>query len=256
MLELCRIDRSFRAGADTVRVFSDFSLSVRRGSFVSVVGSNGSGKTTLLNLVSGSIRPEAGRVLLDGEDITDRSEHLRFARVGRVYQDPAAGTVAELTVAENFALARNKGRRFGFSRLVSSSALACMREEIASLGMGIEDRMNVAVGALSGGQRQALALLMATATPIDLLLLDEHTAALDPKSAETLMILTDRVIREKALTAVMVTHNLRYAVEYGDRLLMLDHGTVVFEAEGEEKTRLTVEDLLPLFGKISVECGN
>ena len=256
MLELIHIAKSFTVGVDTVRVFSDFSLSVERGCFLSVVGSNGSGKTTMLNLVSGSVLPDAGRVVLDGADITRVPEHLRFARIGRVYQDPAAGTVADMTVAENLALAHNKGRRFGLSRALTPAAFAQMREEVAALGVGLEDRMRVPVGNLSGGQRQALALLMATCTPIDLLILDEHTAALDPKNAELLMQITDRVVREKALTAVMVTHNLRYAVEYGSRLLMLDRGTVVLDAGGEEKRRLTTDDLLPLFGRISIECGN
>ncbi len=256
MLELSHIRKTFTAGVDSVRVFEDFSLSLDAGCFLSVVGSNGSGKTTMLNLICGSVLPDAGRVFLDGRDVTALPEYRRFARVGRVYQDPSAGTVADMTVAENLALAHNKGRRYGLTRALPPSALAAMREEVAGLGVGLEDRMQVPVGRLSGGQRQALALLMATCTPIDLLVLDEHTAALDPKNAELLMKITDRIVREKRLTAVMVTHNLRYAVEYGDRLLMLDRGGIVLDARGEEKARLTTDDLLPLFGRISIECGN
>ena len=173
-----------------------------------------------------------------------------------MYQNPAFGTSPNLTMFENLSLADNKGKAYDLGRGVNHPRREAYREQLAALGLGLEDKMDVKMGALSGGQRQAVALLMATMTPIDFLILDEHTAALDPKTADTIMALTDRVVREKGLTAIMVTHNLRYAVEYGSRLLMMDKGQLVLDAAGEQKRRMSVEDILDLFTKISIECGN
>lgn len=257
MLELKGIRKIFNKGTpDESVLFDGFDFSVREGEFVSIVGSNGSGKTTLLNLVSGSVLPDGGKIFLKGEDITDQKEFVRARRIGRVFQDPSLGAANGMTIAENMAIAENKGRAYGLSAGLNKKRVAAYRDILHPLGLGLEDRMNVPVGALSGGQRQVLALTVATMTPIDLLLLDEHTAALDPKTAEQTMALTDRIVREKKITTLMVTHNLRFAEQYGTRLCMFDKGHIVLDAAGEEKAQKKVEDLLALFNEISIECGN
>lgn len=257
MLELKNITKIYNPGEITEScLFHDFSLSVEAGEFVSVVGSNGSGKTSLLNIICGSIPIQSGDVIIDGESMLHKKEFVRYRRFGRVYQNPALGTSPNLTMFENLSLADNKGKAYGLGRGVNHPHRAAYREQLAALGLGLEDKMDIKMGALSGGQRQAVALLMATMTPIDFLILDEHTAALDPKTADTIMALTDRVVREKGLTAIMVTHNLRYAVEYGSRLLMMDKGHLVLDAAGKEKKDMTVDDILALFTQISIECGN
>lgn len=257
MLELQQIDKTFHRGTvNESCLFRGFSFSVPVGQFVSVVGSNGSGKTTMLNIIGGSMPIDAGKILLDGQDITHMPEYRRARRIGRVFQDPARGTVPQLTVEENLALAKNKGKPYRLGFALNRNDLAGYTELLAQLGLGLEEKMQVPVGLLSGGQRQALSLLMTTMTDIDLLLLDEHTAALDPKTAEIIMQLTDRVVREKKLTAIMVTHNLRYAVEYGNRLVMMNKGGIVIDRTGAEKETLTVDDILDTFNAISIECGN
>ena len=257
MLDLSHIDKTYNP--HTVRektIFHDFSLQIPDGQFVSVIGSNGSGKTSLLNLICGSLLPDAGTIAMDGRDITREKEHIRSRRIGRVYQNPALGTCPNMTMLENLSLADNKGKCFGLSRGTNYKRRDFYREQLAALGLGLENKMDVKLGSLSGGQRQAVALVMATLTPIDFLILDEHTAALDPKTAEIIMELTDKVVKEKNLTVIMVTHNLRYAVEYGSRLLMMDKGHIVLDKEGEEKQALAVDDILHLFNRISIECGN
>lgn len=257
MLELNNITKIFSPGEITeTMVFNNFNLKVKDNQFVSVVGSNGSGKTSLLNLVCGSITTDKGSIVIDGTDVTKLPEYKRYNMIGRVYQNPALGSCPNMTIVENMALAENKNKCFGLTRGINSKRVGYYKELISTLGLGLEDKINVKVGALSGGQRQALSLLMATMTPIKFLILDEHTAALDPKTAETIMILTDKIVKEKNLTAIMVTHNLRYAVEYGNRMLMLHNGEVVFDAEGEQKANTTVDSVLSLFNNISVECGN
>ena len=228
MLEVRDITKIYNPGTLTEqRLFEHFSLTVEEGQFVAIVGSNGSGKTSLLNIICGSIPIEGGDVLVGSRSISKLKDYQRYATMGRVYQDPAAGTCPNLTMLENL-----------------------------SLGLGLEDKLDVRMGALSGGQRQAVALLMATMTPLKFLILDEHTAALDPKTAEVIMALTDRVIREKHLTAMMVTHNLRYAVEYGDRILMMNRGRVVLDRAGAEKRATSMDDILTMFNQISLETGN
>ena len=257
MLELKNITKVYNPGTVHENVlFRDFSFGVDEGSFVSVVGSNGSGKTSLLNILCGSIPVEGGAIFMDGRDITRVREYRRYARMGRVYQDPAKGTFATMTILENLAMADNKGKPYGLGWGINKRRIGAYRDMLAPLGLGLEDKLGVTVGSLSGGQRQTLALLMATMNPIDFLILDEHTAALDPKTAEIVMELTNRVVNEKHLTTLMVTHNLRHAVEYGDRLVMMHQGHIVLDRSGSEKESTRVEDVLTLFNEISVECGN
>ena len=257
MLELRNVTKVYNAGTVTEqRLFQDFSLTVEEGQFVAIVGGNGSGKTSLLNIICGSIPIEAGDVLVKGESILKWKDYQRYATMGRVYQDPSTGTCPNLTMLENLSLADNKGKPFNLRRGVDRRRTDYYREQLRALGLGLEDKLNVKMGSLSGGQRQAVALLMATMTPLRFLILDEHTAALDPKTAEVIMALTDKVVREKRLTAVMVTHNLRYAVEYGDRILMMNQGRVALDRAGEEKRTISMEDILTMFNKISIECGN
>ena len=257
MLELRHIQKIYHPGLVTETcLFRDFSLTVGDRSFVSVVGSNGSGKTSMLNIICGSIPIQAGDVLADGESIRGMKEYKRYKRFGRVYQNPAMGTCPDLTLLENMCLADNKNTHFGLKPGVNKRRQDFYRSQLAELGLGLEDKLGVRVGSLSGGQRQAAALVMATMNPIDFLILDEHTAALDPKTADLIMELTDRRVREMRLTTVMVTHNLRYAVEYGDRLLMLDRGEIVMDLAGDEKHAVGVDDILAKFNAISIECGN
>lgn len=257
MLELRHIFKTYNPGSVTeMCLFDDFSLTVEDGQFVSVVGSNGSGKTSMLNIICGSIPVDSGDVLIGGKSILKLRDYKRYARIGRVYQNPAVGTCPSLTMLENMSLADNKGKSFGLSFGVDRSRVDFYREQLATLGLGLEDKMDVKLGSLSGGQRQAAALIMSTLTPLDFLILDEHTAALDPRTAELIMRLTDKIVREKGLTAIMVTHNLRYAAEYGNRLLMMDRGKIVLDQAGAEKANTTTQELLSLFNAISIECGN
>ena len=183
-------------------------------------------------------------------------EYKRNKRIGRVYQNPSMGTCPSMTILENMALADNKGKLYGLGRGTNKARIEYYREQLAQLGLGLEDKMDVKVGSLSGGQRQAMALLMSTMTPIEFLILDEHTAALDPKTAELIMQLTDKIVKEKQLTTIMVTHNLRYAVEYGNRLVMMHNGHMILDKKGKEKEDMAIDDILTLFNEISIECGN
>ena len=257
MLELKNVYKYYNP--DTVNemcLFRDFNLKVEKGEFVSVVGSNGSGKTSMLNIICGSIPVESGQICIGDKDITREKEYRRNERIGRVYQNPAIGTCPTMSILENMSLADNKGKVYGFRRGTNKTRISYYQELLARLNLGLEDKLEVKVGALSGGQRQAMALLMSTMTPIEFLILDEHTAALDPKTAELIMELTDKIVKEKHLTTIMVTHNLRYAMEYGSRLLMMHQGEVILDKKGTEKSSMTVEDVLGLFNEISIECGN
>lgn len=254
MLELRNIYKTYNPGTDSeTKVFEDFSLSVERGQFVSIVGGNGSGKTTLLNIICGSVPIDGGEVRVAGKSIEKMPDYKRYLTMGRVYQNPSLGTCPSLTMLENLSLADHKGRHFGLTRGVNKGRVDFYRQELAALGLGLENKLDVKMGSLSGGQRQAVALLMATMTPLGFLILDEHTAALDPKTAETIMELTGRIVQEKGLTAMMVTHNLRYALEYGDRLLMMNRGKAVLDKAGAEKQRLSTEEILEVFNRISME---
>ena len=257
MLELRNIVKIYQGGTvNETCLFNDFSLTIPDRQFVCVVGSNGSGKTSLLNIICGSIPIDEGQVLIGGENITHMPEHKRHRRIGRVYQNPALGTCPSMTILENMSMADNKGKPFNLRRCVNRKKTEEYRAMLAQLGLGLEDKLGVQVGSLSGGQRQAMALLMSTMTPIEFLILDEHTAALDPKTAEIIMELTGRIVAEKQLTTIMVTHNLRYAVEYGDRVLMMHQGHAELDLSGEARRSLRVEDLLKRFNEISIECGN
>ncbi len=257
MLKLEHIDLAFHKGTvDEMPLFQDFSFTVNKGDFISIVGSNGSGKTTLLNLICGTLLPDQGQILLQGKDITKMPEYRRAKSIGRVFQDPKMGTCSNLTVLENFALADNKNKPFGLSRAINKRRIEEYKELLRHCNMGLEDRMNTPIGSLSGGQRQAIALVIAGMTNVELLILDEHTAALDPKSSETVMELTDSLVKKHGLTAVMVTHNLRFATDYGSRLVMFHDGQAIIDKAGSEKEALTVEDLLGTFNAISIECGN
>ena len=257
MLELRNIVKIYQGGTvNETCLFNDFSLTIPDRQFVCVVGSNGSGKTSLLNIICGSIPIDEGQVLIGGENITHMPEHKRHRRIGRVYQNPALGTCPSMTILENMSMADNKGKPLNLRRCVNRKKTEEYRAMLAQLGLGLEDKLGVQVGSLSGGQRQAMALLMSTMTPIEFLILDEHTAALDPKTAEIIMQLTGRIVAEKQLTTIMVTHNLRYAVEYGDRVLMMHQGHAELDLSGEARRNLRVEDLLTRFNEISIECGN
>ncbi len=257
MLDLKGIQKYYNPGTvNEMCLFHDFNLSVNKGEFVSVIGSNGSGKTSMLNIICGSIPIESGSISINGENITKAKEYVRNRKIGRVYQNPSVGTCPSMTILENMSLADNKGKLYGLSLGINKARRESYRESLRQLNLGLEDKMDVKVGALSGGQRQAMALLMSTLTPIEFLILDEHTAALDPKTAEIIMELTDKIVKEKQLTTIMVTHNLRYAIEYGNRLLMMHQGEAVLDCQGAEKEAIRIEELLKKFNEISIECGN
>lgn len=257
MLTMENLYKSFNIGTpDEAVLFDGFNFEVKDGEFVSVIGSNGSGKTTLLNLVCGTLLPEGGSIRFREQDITHMSEHKRAAFIGRVFQDPKAGTCAGLTILENLALADNKCRGYGLGFAIDKKRRDYYRQLLEQCEMGLENRLSTQVGALSGGQRQALALVIANMTEVELLILDEHTAALDPKSSETIMRLTDKLVRAHNITTVMVTHNLRYAVDYGTRLVMMHEGKAILDIQDEEKQKTKVDSLLNIFTEISIELGN
>ncbi len=251
MLELKNIYKTFNTGTiDEKVLFEDFNFNVKKGEFVSVIGSNGSGKTTMLNIISGDVAPQKGTVILDGKDITHKKNYKRSTGIARVFQDPAMGTCPTMTVYENLSIFDNKLKSYNLTPGLNKKRKDFYRSQLSILNMGLEDRLNVKAGALSGGQRQALALVMATLVKPDLLLLDEHTAALDPKSSDVVMELTQKIIEEKNITALMVTHNLKYAVEYSNRFILMHEGKIAVEKSGEEKKKMTIDDILSVFNKI------
>ncbi|HEY8902673.1 MAG TPA: ATP-binding cassette domain-containing protein [Chthoniobacterales bacterium] len=251
MLSLSGIRKTFHPGTvNEVRALQGVDLEVAEGSFVQLLGMNGSGKSTLLNAVAGSFTLDAGSIRLDGIDITRWPEHRRAALVGRVFQNPFSGTAPGLSIAENFALASRRGLGRGLRWALNKKLMDELRGRVSTLRMGLEDRLGNAIGSLSGGQRQALTLLMATWLRPKLLLLDEHTAALDPRSADQVIQLTEEVVSREKLTVLMVTHSMQQAVNLGDRIVMLHHGRVAHDFRGAEKSRLRPEDLVDRFHEI------
>ena len=257
MIELSSIYKTFNHGTiDEKVLFNNFNLKINDDEFVAVIGSNGSGKTTLLNIISGSTDVDGGKILLGGREINKMKDYKRAFKIGRVFQDPALGTCPSMTIWENLSIADNKGKRFGLSFGLNRARKDFYRTQLEFLGMGLEDRLNTPAGTLSGGQRQALAMMVATLVRPDLLLLDEHTAALDPKAADIVMELTDKLVNEKKITSLMVTHNLRYAVEYGIRTIMMHDGDIIMDVSGAERTDIGIDNYLKVFNEISLEKGN
>ncbi|MCC8160291.1 MAG: ATP-binding cassette domain-containing protein [Oscillospiraceae bacterium] len=257
MLKLSNIYKTFNQGTiDEKVLFSDFNLTIEDGEFVGVIGSNGSGKTTMLNIISGDMPVDSGSVMLGNEELNHVKNYKRSRKIGRVFQDPSMGTCPSMTIWENMSIADNKGRTYGLSFGLNRQRKDFYCSQLELLGMGLENRLNTPASSLSGGQRQALALIMATMIRPELLLLDEHTAALDPKSSDTVMMLTERIIREKNITTLMVTHNLRHAVEHGTRTIMMHEGSAIMDVSGKEKENMTINDYLKVFNEISIECGN
>ena len=248
MLELKSVCKTFNAGTiNEKKALQNLSLHLKPGDFVTVIGGNGAGKSTMLNAIAGVWPVDSGSIIIDGVDVTGQPEHKRAAYIGRVFQDPMMGTAPNMQIEENLALALRRGKRRTLRWGVTNAEREQYRELLSTLGLGLEDRLTAKVGLLSGGQRQALTLLMASMQKPKLLLLDEHTAALDPATAAKVLELSDRIVKENNLTAMMITHNMKDAIRHGNRLLMMSAGKVVLDISGEEKKKLTVEDLLHRF---------
>jgi len=256
MLKLENISKTFNAGTvNETTALDGLNLSLEQGEFVTVIGGNGSGKSTMLNSVAGIFFVDRGKITVDGNDVTALPDFKRADYLGRVFQDPMMGTAADMSIEENLALAIRRGNRRGLGWGVPKSERTKYREALALLDLGLEDRLTAKVGLLSGGQRQAVTLLMATIKKPKLLLLDEHTAALDPKTAAKVSDLSEMLVKRDNLTTLMVTHNMKDAIRYGDRLIMMDGGKIVFEASGEDKRDLTVRDIIEKFSTVREDYG-
>ena len=252
MLHIENISKTFFPGTiNEKRALQHLSLHLKHGDFVTVIGGNGAGKSTMLNAVAGVFPIDSGKIIIDGEDLTKQAEHKRAKHIGRVFQDPMLGTAAGMMIEENLAIASRRGKTPGLGWSFSDAQHDQFVELLKELDLGLENRMTAKVGLLSGGQRQALTLLMATLKKPKLLLLDEHTAALDPKTAEKVLTLTDKIVSRDKLTTLMITHNMRDALRFGNRLIMLHNGRVIIDVEGEEKANLEIPDLLRMFEKAS-----
>ena len=252
MLTISHVSKTFNPGTITERkALRDVSLELEDGDFVTVIGGNGAGKSTLLNLIAGVHSCDSGAIVLNGRDITEKKEHSRAKYLGRVFQDPMMGTAATMQIQENLALAARRGKKRGLGWGITAKEKEFFKEQLTLLDLGLEKRLEAKVGLLSGGQRQALTLLMATLQKPELLLLDEHTAALDPKTAKKVLDLTEHFIKKDNLTAFMVTHNMKDAIRYGNKLIMMLDGKIVYQASGEEKKNLQVSDLLAKFQTVS-----
>ncbi|MBR3228491.1 MAG: ABC transporter ATP-binding protein [Erysipelotrichaceae bacterium] len=250
MLSINNISKTFNPNSiNEKRALNGVSLKLEDGDFVTVIGGNGAGKSTLLNAIAGTWIVDSGSIVLDDKDVTKLAEHKRARFLGRVFQDPMMGTAANMQIEENLALAKRRGRKRGLGWQISPQEREEFREALKILNLGLEDRLTTKVGLLSGGQRQALTLLMATLQKPELLLLDEHTAALDPKTAKTVLDLTVELVNKNALTTFMVTHNMRDALKYGNRLIMMNEGQIILDVKGAEKEKLTINDLLDMFNK-------
>lgn len=251
MLKISNVFKTFNIGTiNEKRALNDINLTLNDGDFVTVIGGNGAGKSTLQNVISGTITPDYGKVEINGIDITKFPEYKRAKFIGRVFQDPMLGTASDMWIEENLALAYKRGEnRSPFKWMINNENVNLFKNSLAKLGLGLEDRMKSKVKLLSGGQRQAITLLMATIRKPDLLMLDEHTAALDPKTANLVLTLTNEIIERNNLTTLMITHNMKDALSYGNRLIMMDQGKIIYDVSGEDKKKLTVEDLLKRFNQ-------
>ncbi len=250
MLEIKNAVKTFAAGTpNEMRALNHLNLTLQDGEFVTIIGSNGAGKSTMFNAICGNFLLDEGQIVLNGKDITFMEEHRRARAIGRIFQDPMKGTAPHLTIEENLALAYSRSKRGGLNIAVTKTERKMFREALADFGMGLEDRMNSQVGLLSGGQRQVVTLLMATLVPPELLLLDEHTAALDPATAEKVMEITKRIIQKEHLTTLMITHNVNSALSTGSRTIMLDSGEIIFDISEEERRGMTVEDLMAKYSE-------
>ncbi len=255
MLKLEKISKVFHpVGVDEPRIALDnINLDIENGEFVTIIGGNGSGKSTLMNVICGVHRPDQGKILIDGIDVTNMREDKRAKYLGRVFQDPLMGTAASMNVLENLELAYKRGERRGLSWGFKKEHREKIVEIVSQLGLNLESRLDQKIGSLSGGQRQAITLLMATLKMPKLLLLDEHTAALDPKTASIVLDLTENVVKANNLTTLMITHNMRDALKYGNRLIMLSEGHIILDVKGEDKAKLTIEDLIQKFEKSGMD---
>ena len=251
MIEIINVKKSFGDGTDKKTVLNGVNLKLEKGDFVTVIGGNGAGKSTLLNAIGGSIFVDEGKIIIGGKDVTRMPEHKRAAFLGRVFQDPLNGTAADMQIIENLALAKRRGKRKTLKWCIGKNETEEYKALLKEFDLGLEERLTQKVGTLSGGQRQALTLLMASLSSPELLLLDEHTAALDPKTAEKVLRLTNEIIARENLTALMITHNMTDALKCGNRLIMMDGGRVVYDVRGEEKLKLTVNDLIEKFGNFA-----
>lgn len=254
MLKVENVSKTFNPGTvNENKVLDDVTLRLEEEDFVTVIGGNGAGKSTILNLIAGVFPADAGKISLDEEDITNMPEYKRAKYIGRVFQDPMKGTAADMEIQENLAMANRRGQKRGLAWGIKENEKELFKEKLATLGLGLEERMGDKVGLLSGGQRQALTLLMATLQKPKLLLLDEHTAALDPKTAKKVLQITEEIIKRDHLTALMVTHNMADAIHIGNRLIMMYEGKIIYDVKGEEKKNLKVDDLLQKFEEASGE---
>lgn len=252
MLEIKNVTKIFNPATVNEKIaLNNLSLTLNDGDFVTVIGGNGAGKSTMLNAVAGVFPIDAGSIVIDGENITKLPEYKRAKFIGRVFQDPMTGTAADMWIEENMSLAYNRGKRRGLNWAITKKDRMLFREMLKKLDLGLEDRLSSKVGLLSGGQRQAITLLMAAMNSPKLLLLDEHTAALDPKTAAKVLEITDEIVNESKLTTIMITHNMKDAIRLGNRLVMMHNGNIVFDVSGEEKQKLQVSDLMALFSKVS-----
>jgi len=252
MLEVKNISKTFNQDSiNENKVFENFSLKINKDDFICVIGSNGAGKSTLLNVVSGKIKIDRGSISLNQKDITNESEDVRCKVISRIFQDPSLGTVPTMTIFENLSMAMNKGKKFNLSLLSDKKNEQFFKDLLKILDLNLENKLYTKVSDLSGGQRQSLSLIMSTLNNPELLLLDEHTAALDPKTSEIIMEITDKLVKEKKLTTLMVTHNMNHALKYGNRLIMMHRGNIIIDVSGDEKKSLTKEKLLSLFKEVS-----
>lgn len=252
MLKIEAVSKTFNAGTiNEKKALSDLNLSLKESDFVTVIGGNGAGKSTLLNSIAGVFPVDQGQIIIDGNNITKTPEHKRAKYIGRVFQDPMLGTAAGMMIEENLAIASRRGKMLTLRWSARKDDKERFKELLKGLDLGLENRLTSKVGLLSGGQRQALTLLMATMNQPKLLLLDEHTAALDPKTAEKVLHITEKIVTKNKLTTLMITHNMRDALRFGNRLIMLHNGNIIIDVEGEKKKNLTIEDLLKMFEKVS-----